>query len=245
MRLLPSRQRRADTIDAPAAGLTRRPNLGDNITMDRSLIAVTADEALRRLGPLCSIVYRCLEMGAERARHFFDDPGQPFNPFVFSSLVRYYTLQELTSDRYDEAGFQIAELPNVGIRIECSGFLIRIWKTGEEGELPPPGESPSRQGFYNQEQPYLPFDYLDLEQFARVKLALVWNAGPDMTLSELYLVCPSGEDGPWRAGTHHWNRKIEHPAKAVEAEVLVHGNIEDADLDLDLALERTGEDLSD
>jgi len=203
--------------------------------MKRASLVVTADEALRRLRNVSPIIYRSLEAGTEKARDFFESRELQVEPFLFSTMVRYFAWLMLTSEKYQDVGLKVEKLTNVGIQLKCEGFLIRIWKTGEEGELPPPGESMARQAFYNQQQPFLPFDYSDIEEFAPVKLAFVWNAGSDHTLSEVYLVCPSADEGPWRPGMYHWNARIEHPAESIQADVSLVDEVEFDDLELALA----------
>lgn len=190
---------------------------------------LTADEATSQLQSVSNTLHTGLLAAIERSREFFasQDDGGHVDPYLFSHLVRYYLKEELSSLAETEPSLHVLWVPNTGLHLRYAHYEIRIWKTGEEGELPPPGTSGTRQQFYEQEQVFLPFYPEELDALCLIRLAYVWNVDEHLSFSELYLTCPKGSDSPWKPGTCHWSRRI------TAAKISVAEDIEELDLALD------------
>jgi hypothetical protein len=166
------------------------------------------------LKPLTDALYEVIERAVADAQAYLDakrvelrgpDGDDAIDPYVFSQLVRFYASELLASSSFAELGYRLERLPNCGIYLEYLGYLIRLWKA-DEGKLPAPGASLSKQDFYQQP--------LFAEDRPR-KLAVLWETYKSGKVS-LILACPSGEGEPWQPGQSHWELTIPHPATTSE-----------------------------
>lgn len=190
---------------------------------------VTPEEALERLTPVTSLIYRALEYGTEEARKFFEG-GRPVDPHLFSGLVRYHSREFLRGGEHSNLGFTLQNLSNIGLKIFYARFILRLWKATDDGHLPPPGISASRAAFYNQPLPL--FDSED-ELLLVTRLAVLWDVNSNLSLSEVTLVCPSAGVVAWKPGESHWEIPVPHPAEAVQPHESLTTPSEDLE-DLDL-----------
>jgi hypothetical protein len=171
--------------------------------------------ALARSTPLCPSVYEALESGTEVGRTFFELPGNTWDGWLFSHLVRYEALRRLKLLPQDD--FFVDGLPNTGIALYCKGTQYRVFKATQDGRLPPPRESEGLKEFYNQLQmPLFPENSSALSPPSS-RLVLLWDIDGNRNLSTLYLVCPrSADDSDWKPGLEHWRIPVPHPAEMIE-----------------------------
>ena len=170
----------------------------------------TPEHTLHQLSPLIAIVYALLEEGVADAYEYFQQRKWPINRPAFAMMVRLSVFQQLEA-KTAAANLKCSVIrkANVGVGIRVPGSTINMWKADKDGQLPPCGESRTRQGFYRQWR--LPEIYGG--DGLPPKLALLWesNGGP-LTLK---LVAPRGFNSLWSPGIAHWEIDVPHPAKAV------------------------------
>ena len=86
--------------------------------------------------------------------------AEPIDPALAPNLVRHKARlyldsrgQETTDEEEDANGdFELEHVSNNGLYTIVPGFKIRILKSAEDGSVPPPGTSETRQNFYRQLQ---------------------------------------------------------------------------------------------
>jgi hypothetical protein len=125
-------------------------------------------------------------------------------PHAYSMLVRYIACELFVGGEYSSVPYRFERLPNNGMRFEHGGYEVRVWKA-DDGELPAPGPSRSRQDYY--QQPL----FADLSP---KKLAVLWESLPTGAVT-LILACPKGDGEPWQSGQSHWEVTIPHPASNI------------------------------
>jgi hypothetical protein len=204
-----------------------------------------AQLALDRLAEIHPEIFTVLENASLKARQFF--PEEPvefslsFDSSLFSHLVRYYFIQDLPLDLLASLGYTLKKLPNTGIEIRGNGLVLRVWK-GDDGELPPAGDSLRRIEYYQQQPPLFP-EMFTVELAGEVRLAIVWDVDSDKCLDHLYLVCPSGIDDEWKPGLYHWRVKIPQPTPQVVAQPIFAEANEPDYLDIELPDAATATDV--
>ncbi len=79
------------------------------------------------------------------------------------NLVRHKAKQFLISsgqdakDEEEGPGFDTEHIPNNGLCLTTPGYKVRVLKSSDEGGVPLPGTSTTRQNFYNQLQALIDF----------------------------------------------------------------------------------------
>lgn len=177
------------------------------------------DEVVPELKSVLRAIHSSLEHGTMRAREFFEneDEGQFVDRYLAPCLVRYWAKNYLqsagheVSSEEDTADYNMQRLPNNGLCLQYGRYRLRILKS-DNGEPPVPGQSLSRQQFYQQLSLLLvSSDGVEIQDDV-LNLLVLWEISSPYQLSSLCLVCPrNGKDT--RASVEiHWQVPIEHPA---------------------------------
>jgi hypothetical protein len=169
-----------------------------------------ATQALARLRPLLSLAYRAYEHSIEKARAYFQSESLTYSPYAFASIARCHFHEFVSAPQWASIGFKLFRRPNDGIDLLYRHCRIRVWKGGDEGQLPPLRSDGMAEYCY---QPSLfPFGALGAPPR---KLAVTWELNSDQSLKALFLICPKlgGKDGEV-----YWSIEIPHPATMVVPE---------------------------
>jgi hypothetical protein len=125
------------------------------------------DFVMKKLRPV--LLDRIQEAVAEGALHVVEYKtwqAEAIIDFALApNLVRHKAKQYLTvrgqetkdEEEADKAAFKTEDVPNNGLCTKTPGFIVRILKSSEDGNVPPPGVSVTRQNFYKQDQALLDF----------------------------------------------------------------------------------------
>lgn len=206
----------------------------------------TFPHVLAQLQPIVPPVYSAIEGALQRTREFFENDLVDVDRSLAPNLVRYYAKRFLIAEglpteyeQSDAADYELRHLPNNGLCLNYDRHEIRILKA-DDGELPAPGPSMSRQKFWNWNgQLSFNFTYGDdlregsEEKLASLHLIILWDVDPlKYKLKRLLLGCPiSGDE---TTASAYFLEELPHPIEAIE---LVEAGNEVAvadDLDLDL-----------
>src|SRR5438128_2208364 len=125
----------------------------------------TVGEVLTHLQPILPSLFKAIEDALQRTREFFDADAVPVDRSLAPNLVRYYAKRVLSAEvqgvQYEEDtdsnDYELQNLPNNGLCLNYDRHEIRILKA-DDGGLPVPGPSKSRQAFWNANG-QLSFDY--------------------------------------------------------------------------------------
>lgn len=155
---------------------------------------------------LLILLYRLIEEGTVAANSFFDDQpdSPPPDPFLYPGIVRWHIARALDGLNDTSITYERTELPNNGIEVRYAGQRIKVFKSTPEGELPAPGSSIARQGFYqwslfgDDEQP--------------TNLVVMWEVDSSYNLNSVQLVCPRADGPVWKPGQQDWAITLPHPA---------------------------------
>lgn len=194
-----------------------------------------AQRILKKLRQVPPTLYDVLDKATTQAREFFETKNQPIHSALFPSLVRYFALRLLQSDRYKGIGFRLVELSNVGLFIiyqkDGCTYGLRMRKADEDGDLPIDNLSETLKAYYTQDDPFprLPgMSLQDMEQFLtpnQMKLVIVWDVNKNYVLSSVQLVCPNGI-----AGDVYFVGDIPPAVTTIAAAATVDEAVEDLDI---------------
>ena len=106
-----------------------------------------AKESLRILSAWANS-HRAMEPSIEDVLGYLK--GRRFDGYVFADLIRYHTCSRLDEARLPK-GVTFDRLSNNGILLRCEGTPARVWKADEDGELQGPGNSKSKQAYFDQD----------------------------------------------------------------------------------------------
>ena len=164
------------------------------------------------LSEVFPVVYTALDYGVFQTRGFFENEEQEeykqINKSLAPNLVRYHAIKVLKGAGQevieDDDLFQINQVPNNGLCIVQDKYVIRILKSAK-GELPTPGQSESRQRFYEQYSFSFPSEERNNE---KLNLLLLWEIDLNYNLTNLSLACPKSGKTTIASVVAHWHRKI-------------------------------------
>jgi hypothetical protein len=167
--------------------------------------ATAALRILKKLKQLPPALYDVLDKATTQAREFFDSKDQKIHSALFPSLVRYFALRLLQSDKYKKIGFRLVELSNVGLfivyqRDGCT-YGLRMRKADEDGDLPIDNLSETLKQYYTQADPFPRLPGMSLEEMDQfltpdqMKLVILWDVDGAFVLNSVQLVCPNGIPG--------------------------------------------------
>lgn len=215
----------------------------------------TFPHVLAQLQPIVPPVYSAIEGALQKTREFFESDRVDVDRSLAPNLVRYYAKRFLIAEglqteyeQADVADYELRHLPNNGLCLQYDRHEIRILKA-DDGELPAPGQSMSRQKFWNWNgQLSFNFTYDNdlptgtVEKPANLHLIILWDVDPfKYKLERLLLGCPiSGNE---TTASAYFLEEIPHPIEAIDmvetgSEVAV---AEDLDLDLKLKEQADGQ----
>ena len=167
-----------------------------------------AKRSLELLAPLGQVLYRAMEPSVEEARKYFE--GGRIDSYVFADLARYQTVRRLETAVLP-GGVEFERLPNNGISFVCCGAAVHVWKADEGGELRGPGNSKSKQQYFDQE--FLLFE----PDPSCAKFAIVWDYDFRTGLLTFSLACPESFDAykPWNSPKCHFYIEFPHAATEI------------------------------
>ena len=209
----------------------------------------TFPHVLAQLQPIVPLVYRAMEGALQKTREFFEDRNVEVDRSLAPNLVRYFAKEFLVAEgqvvieeeEADTADYELQPLPNNGLCLSFGRHEIRILKS-DDGELPAPGQSKSRQTFWNWNgQQSFNFSYGDEpastseEEFPNLHLIILWDVAPvKYTLKKLLLGCPTSGDTTKESVSAYFLEEIPHPIEAIDLALTSNGAPVLDDLDLDL-----------
>lgn len=168
-----------------------------------------ATETLRLQWPLLALVYRAYEQAIEKARAYFQSEKLTYSPYAFAGLARCHFHDFVSAPRWDRIGFRIIRLPNDGIDLQYRDCRIKVWKGGDEGQLPLIRSD--AMGIYCYQPSLFPIGTLGAPPR---RLAVTWELNGDRGLKALFLICP--QFGA-KEGEVYWSIEIPHPATMLSA----------------------------
>lgn len=206
----------------------------------------TFPHVLAQLHPIVSPVYSAIEGSLQKTREFFENDHVEVDRSLAPNLVRYYAKRFLTAEglateyeQADAADYELRQLPNNGLCLKYDRHEIRILKA-DDGELPAPGPSMSRQKFWNWNgQLSFNFSYGDAlpeaseEKSLSLHLIVLWDVDPfKYNLKRLLLGCPiSGDE---TTASAYFLEEIPHPIEAIDLALTSNEGLVADDLDLNL-----------
>ena len=206
----------------------------------------TFPHVLARLQPIVPQFYSAIEGALQKTREFFEADNVDLDRSLAPNLVRYYAKRFLLAEGLptedepaDVADFELQPLANNGLCLTYEGHEIRILKA-DDGELPAPGPSKSRQKFWNWNgQLSLNFSYgedvlstSDVEA-ENLHLIVLWDVEPlRYKLNRLLLCCPTS--GDVTNASAYFLEEIPHPIEAIDLAFTANAASVVEDLDLDL-----------
>lgn len=175
----------------------------------------SSEEALADLTLIFPLVYSALEIGTVKAQEFFiteqRDKDDKRNRYLAPSLIRYHAIKELESAHYKikvvEASscINLQDVPNNGLMISYGNYDIRILKSNN-GELPIPGHSTSRQQYYQQLS--FPFHKDIPKHLSKINLIILWNMDRNHSLGDISLACPKAGGHTKDSVEIYWHTQI-------------------------------------
>jgi len=117
------------------------------------------------------------------------------------NLVRHKAKQYLTDlgqetkeeEEADRIAFKTEDVPNNGLCTKTPGFVVRILKSAEDGSVPPPGISVTRQNAYRQKQALLDFpEHRNGNEHVQPTWTLIvhWTVDSDYNLLKVSIALP-------------------------------------------------------
>lgn len=161
------------------------------------------------------VVRSVLSKSIKRARKFITSPGRDWDPYYFSSRIRYearqlFKAQSLdASEDGDETSTPSIEsnlLPNIGIQFFRSGVLAKVLKRSSDPEVPlPVPHSKKRIAFYNQQFQAVPHPRFGNQmRQSEWNTVYLWDYNEDLHFSSLALACPRKGGNSKQLVDWHW-----------------------------------------
>lgn len=211
-------------------------------------MTVNPISVMKDLSFLFPIIYTALDHGVSKTKEFFqnqeEEPDKKIDPYFAPNHVRFYALRHLKragQDVYEDDvtdDLSVANIPNNGMHINYGRYQIKILKSNN-GDLPVPGHSRIRQGYYSQPS------FLDCDEAANsmtINLLLLWNVKWGYAgLGVLTLACPKAGGSTRESVSHHFHVGI--PPKMLYGEYNIGDTINEEevyDLPLRPNIEETG-----
>jgi hypothetical protein len=217
----------------------------------------TFPHVLAQLQPIVPALYRSIEGALQKTREFFETEGAQVDRSLAPNLVRYYTKSFLAAEgqgtSYEEDtdandDYELQFLPNNGLCLTYDRHEIRILKA-DDGGLPVPGPSKSRQAFWkwNGQQSFN-FSYDDdppaenEQELPSLHLVVLWDVNSLYTLNRLLLGCPTSGETTKESVSAYFLEEIPHPVETIDAASMSGQDPTLDDLDLDLKLKERVDD---
>ncbi len=200
---------------------------------------------MKDLAVLFPLVYGAMDYAIAQTKDFFENQENAqdriIDPYLAPNQVRFHAVKYLKragQDVQEDNDLSIANIPNNGMHINFGRYQIKILKSSR-GDLPVPGHSRIRQGYYSQDNLFN-----DDDPNMTINLLILWNAQIDFNgLGVLSLACPKAGGVTRESVAHHFHCEI--PQKLLYGVYNVSDEIQDSeiyDLPLKLDIEETGTD---
>jgi hypothetical protein len=152
--------------------------------------------------------------------------GRRFDGYVFADLIRYHTCSRLDEAKLPK-GVTFDRLSNNGMLLRSEGTPARVWKADEDGELQGPGNSKSKQAYFDQ-------DHLFWDDPRFYRFAILWQYDFQTGFLRLSLACPRqyDEQRPWDNPKCHFYIPFQHAALDIAAGKQFGAPGEDGDIHL-------------
>ena len=187
---------------------------------------------------LQNTMYRVIDAAIANALSYFYGEQVSVDPFLFPDLVRFWAKRYFkeVNEAYD-----IADLPNNGLRLNFSDSSIRIWKSPDGNIANPNATKPKREYLTQLELPF--GDMPPLYQIRRLvglplRLVVLWDVNTTSE-AELLLGCPKSIQRNPESVKFHWKLPIP---RNVSSKLRVSNEFKSTrtnDLDLELESEKT------
>jgi hypothetical protein len=170
------------------------------ITEKPPVIPTLAD-ASKDLAPTIGKLFAAFKAATISAVEYEQKIGLEDNSF-FSHHVRYLATARLqhegidATDEDSDSTYGLERTANTGICITQPGYLIRVLRNTNSGNLPPAAESERRKRFFAQqsEQPGLLDDQIDeMEAHEPVHVVFLWSNDAQKLFTGFHFICPNGE----------------------------------------------------
>lgn len=171
------------------------------------------DAVLNDLASILPIVYEGLERGTFKALDYFDqlpeEYRRPIDPHLAAYLTRFHTRLKLNQEGHnaengeDCQDYTLSYVPNCGLYVAYKQYKIKIFKS-KNGEVPSPGNSLSKQRYYEQMQL---FSHIDGAE-TYLNLILLWEVNPPYSLKSLSIACPQSGGNTRNSVIMHWYQPV-------------------------------------
>lgn len=174
----------------------------------------TPEEGFQKLSHLIEHLQPAFEDAVFQAKNYMETKQLKYDVNSLYMMIRLHVKNYLTKLGIPETEFKFDDLSLEGIsfRNVIEDARFRIWKA-EDHELPPPGDSKTREAYYNQ-QYILNLDG-DSKREKLNRFAVLWNLGPQNKLT-LWLVCPKVWDDETKKADSWWSKQIPEPTLGIE-----------------------------
>jgi hypothetical protein len=173
------------------------------------------NEVINDLRPILPTIYEALNKGTLEAVDYLEklkkEKGFSFDLLFAAHITRYHTFQFLKRNGYNvingEADFEyeMKDIANSGLYLFYNRYSIRIFKT-QNGEVPNPGNSITKQLYYSQQQYEL---FPGITDPARnLNLILLWDVSSTYKLKSLSIACPKSGGKTKESIVMHWKKLI-------------------------------------
>jgi hypothetical protein len=217
-------------------------------------ILPTFPHVLLQLQPIVPAMYGAIEAALQRTREFFEAEGMPIDRSLAPNLVRYYAKRLLAAEgqvaveeeAMSTSDYELQPLPNNGLSLTYDRHEIRILKS-DDGAMPVPGESQSRQEFWNWNgQQEFVFTYDNEltadseEELPSLHLVVLWDVDSNYMLNKLLLGCPTSGNTTKESVSVYFLEEIPHPIEAIDLTQVTQDppTVEDLDIQLQDVQER-------
>lgn len=200
---------------------------------DLAEVPPNPSNVLNDLKYLTPELWQAFEAGTEHGRDFFELFEKPVEVYQFSSTVRWSVRHSLA-----DAGLQLADLPNNGLNVQFKEYSIRMIKS-DNGELPPPGPSQTKQAFYQQRLPLVIQDAI--VRVAHHNVLVAWSVDRNYVLTDLTLYYP--RYGDENTSDCHWSISLPHPeetSSVSDVNSIVWPDFDTDDLEISSIDDRSG-----
>ena len=151
---------------------------------------------LSHIRPLLDDIQRAFNVAIPAASRFFATEEEPVERTLFAGIVRWNVKRALrqhgVSDETDDRplGYELDDVANIGLIINCDGFQIRILKARDSKV--PVSNSTLRLEFYQHNLVYESADLLELNVPEILNLVVLWETDYVSNIA-LSVACPKRE----------------------------------------------------
>jgi len=204
--------------------------------------ATDPDEVLGHLDSLLKRIEQGFAQAIPAAARFFVEDKEPIERSLFAGIVRWRLKRYLRQRGVDaeiEAilGYELDDVANIGLIINCDGFQIRILKARDSKV--PVSNSDLRKSFY---QHNLSFEESSLLPANILNLVVLWETDYVSNVA-LSVACPKREQSGTTEGRRrvecYWQRPITAPVAVLDSVEFEPLEILDSELEEVVLLEES------